>query len=303
MRRTAATALLAIALASSSMQLTFAQRRAPTEAEALSYVHSAFLTQADPGVMASPVIIGPELQRALAMPANAEGGKVYDALVARLGAKAIDVRKATSQELASYGNRRGFKPGPALYTLEAGELRFLIQYDLQRTRIAFVGQLGVPNPDPRPVALDVEAEPTKGGPAGVGLTTVAMRDSRAQPAALHLEWTGLFAPNSSELSAAARAALDAEVLPKLSRAGEIRVVNVSGHADRLGSPEYNQKLSEMRAAAVRDYLVSRGVNESRIEVFSFGKTAPVKACPAAHGAALLECLAPNRRVVLEITAQ
>lgn len=305
MGKTTATALFAIALASSSAQLTFAQRRAATEADGLAYVYSAFLTQADPGVMANPVAIGPELQRALAMPASADGAKVYDSLVARLGTSRIDVRKATSQELTAYGKRRGFnaRQGHALYTLEAAEQRYLVQYDLQHMNIAYVGQLGVPNPDPRPVASDVEAEPTKGGSSSPGLTTVAMRDARAQGAPLGLEWTGLFAPNSAELSAAARAALDAEVLPKLAKAGEMRVVNVSGHADRLGSPEYNQKLSELRAAAVRDYLVGRGVDEARIEVYSFGKTAPVKACPAEQGAALLECLAPNRRVVLEITAQ
>jgi len=303
MGKAMATAFFAVALAGSSAQPAFAQRRATTEADGLAYVYSAFLTQADPGVMANPVVIGPELQRALAMPASADGSKVYAALVARLGTSAIDVRKATAQELSAYGKRRGFNPGPALYTLEAGALRYLIQYDLQRTSIAFVGQLGVPNPDPRPVALDVEAEEMKGGATSAGLTSVAMRDSRSQPAPLRLEWTGLFAPNSAELSAAARAALDAEVLPKLAKAGEIRLMNVSGHADRLGSAEYNRKLSEMRAAAVRDYLVGRGVEEARIEVFGFGKTAPVKACPAEHGAALVECLAPNRRVVLEITAQ
>ncbi len=287
MRKTAATALFAITLASA--QVAIAQRRPPTEAEALTYVYSAFLTQADPGVMANPVLIGPELQRAFAMPPSADGGKVYGALIAQIGTGTMDVRKATPQELAAYGSRRGFNPrsGP-LYALDAGQQHYLIQYDLQRMNIAFVGQLGVPNPDPRRAELDIESEPTKGGFASAGL---------------HLEWTGLFPPNSAELSAAARAALDAEILPKLAKAGEVRVVNVSGHADRLGSPEYNQKLSEIRAAAVRDYLVGRGVDEARIEVFGFGKTTPVKACPAAHGAALLECLAPNRRVVLEITAQ
>ena len=302
MRKTAATALFAITLASA--QVAIAQRRPPTEAEALTYVYSAFLTQADPGVMANPVLIGPELQRAFAMPASAEGGKVYEAIIARIGTGTMDVRKATPQELAAYGSRRGLNPrsGP-LYALDAGQQHYLVQYDLQRMNIAFVGQLGVPNPDPRRAELDTESEPTKGGPASAGLTTVAMRDSRAQSAPLRLEWTGLFALNSAELSAGARVALDAEVVPKLAKAGEIRVVSVSGHADRLGSAEYNQKLSELRAAAVRDYLVSRGVDEARIEVYSFGKTAPVKACPAEHGAALLECLAPNRRVVLEITAQ
>ena len=127
-----------------SAQIAFAQRRPATEAEALSYIHSAFLTQADPGVMGPQVMLGPELQRALALPASAPGAKVYHALISLMAQKHPDVRKATLEEVVDYGARRGFdrNRGP-LYTLEAGELKFLIQYDLHSVSIAFVGQLGV----------------------------------------------------------------------------------------------------------------------------------------------------------------
>ena len=82
-----------------------------------------------------------------------------------------------------------------------------------------------------------------------------------------------------------RAALDNEILPKLAN-GEIRV-HVSGHADRIGNPDYNQKLSERRADALRAYLVEKGVEESKIEIFSYGTTLPAKDCgdekgPRAH---------------------
>ena len=163
MRQTAATAVLAIVLAVWGAQATFAQRRAAPEVEALAYVYSAFVTQADPGVMANPVVLGPELQRELQLPARADGSRVYEALIARAGKNPVDVRMATPQELAAYGVRRGFNPnaGLPLYTIEAGDLRFLVQYDLQRVSISFVGQLGVPDPDPRPVAP--KAEPKKKG--------------------------------------------------------------------------------------------------------------------------------------------
>ena len=98
-----------------------------------------------------------------------------------------------------------------------------------------------------------------------------------------------------------RAALDNEILPKLAN-GEIRV-HVSGHADRIGNPDYNQKLSERRADALRAYLVEKGVEESKIEIFSYGTTLPAKDCGDEKGRALIECLAPNRRVVLEVTAR
>jgi outer membrane protein OmpA-like peptidoglycan-associated protein len=52
---------------------------------------------------------------------------------------------------------------------------------------------------------------------------------------------------------------------------------------------------------VRAYLVSKGADASKIETFGFGKTMPVKSCPDQKDRkALIECLEPNRRVVVEI---
>lgn len=276
--------MAAIALAVCSAPQAFAQRRPATEADALSYIYSAFLTQADPGVMGHQVLLGPELQRALDLPPSTEGPKVYDALIGFAGQKNPEVRKATPQEVAEYGARRGFDrtSGP-LYTVEVGERKFLMLYDLQRLNVSFVGQLGLPDPDPRPVALKLEP--------------VAMKTER--PSAL--QWSAQFEFNSAELSAEMRAALDNEIVPKLAK-GEIRV-HVSGHADRIGNPDYNQKLSERRADALRAYLVEKGVEESKIEISSYGTTLPAKDCGAEKGRALIECLAPNRRVVLEVTAR
>lgn len=285
--------IAAIALAVCSAQSAFAQRRPATEADALSYIYSAFLTQADPGVMGGQVVVGPELQQALALPPSADGPKVYQALLAVAGPKNPEVRRATPQEVAEYGGRRGFERsnGP-LYTLEVGERKFLVQYDLQRLNISFVGELGLPDPDPRPVAVKLDPAPMKAEPS-------AVKAASAAPSGL--QWSAQFQFNSAELSAEMRAALDNEILPKLAN-GEIRV-HVSGHADRIGNPDYNQKLSERRADALRAYLVARGVDESKIEIFSYGTSLPAKDCSAEKGRALIECLAPNRRVVLEVMAR
>src|SRR5207245_10429772 len=51
-------------------------------------------------------------------------------------------------------------------------------------------------------------------------------------------------------------------------------VSVEGHTDNVGSPEYNQGLSERRAYSVRDYLVNQGVAPSRGTAIGFGETAP-----------------------------
>ncbi|MBV9191392.1 MAG: OmpA family protein, partial [Betaproteobacteria bacterium] len=99
----------------------------------------------------------------------------------------------------------------------------------------------------------------------------------------------------------AKQTLDTEVVAKLKDLGQIRYINVGGHADRLGSAQYNQKLSERRADAVRAYLVSKGADASQVETLGFGKTTPVKSCPDQKDRkALIDCLAPNRRVVVEI---
>jgi hypothetical protein len=154
--------LLAIVLVAGALQAALAQRRQSPEVEGLAYVYSAFLTQADPGVMAERVALGPELQRELQLPATAEGRRVYEALIARAGTNPVDVRRSTAQEVAAYGTRRGLDPGAArpLYTLEAGSLRYLLQYDLAQLRIAFVGQLGGPDPDPPP-ARKKATKPTR----------------------------------------------------------------------------------------------------------------------------------------------
>ena len=122
-----------------------------------------------------------------------------------------------------------------------------------------------------------------------------------KPALVNLSSRELFEFNKATLTDEAKKKLDAEVIAKLKDVGDVRYINVNGHADRLGTPQYNQRLSEKRAEAVRAYLVSKGADPAKVEVFGFGKTAPVKSCPdQKQRSALIECLAPNRRVVVEI---
>ena len=67
-------------------------------------------------------------------------------------------------------------------------------------------------------------------------------------------------------------------------------IEVTGHADRSGTPAYNQKLSEKRGAAVKAALVHLGVLESQITVVGKGETSPL--VPTADGVRE----PPNRRV-------
>jgi OOP family OmpA-OmpF porin len=122
----------------------------------------------------------------------------------------------------------------------------------------------------------------------------------AAPKPITLSSDHLFAFGKSTLSPEAKRDIDTEVIAKLRKAGTIHYVNVSGHTDLIGSQTYNQKLSEARAEAVKAYLVSQGIDGSKIETYGFGKTQPIKhGCNQKNRKALIECLAPNRRVVIE----
>jgi OOP family OmpA-OmpF porin len=91
---------------------------------------------------------------------------------------------------------------------------------------------------------------------------------------------------------------------KEREAVQISAVVVTGHTDRIGSLKYNMGLSERRAVVVKDYLVSAGVDQKVIfwEGKAFKQPIPVtKFCDnKMKRKQLIECLAPNRRVTVEI---
>ncbi|HTE15397.1 MAG TPA: OmpA family protein [Burkholderiales bacterium] len=79
---------------------------------------------------------------------------------------------------------------------------------------------------------------------------------------------------------------------------------VTGHTDRFGSIEYNQRLSERRANAVKDYLVSKDISVNRIKTEGRGETQPVTSpgdCKGPQSATVIACLQPDRRVRVEVT--
>ena len=72
-------------------------------------------------------------------------------------------------------------------------------------------------------------------------------------------------------------------------------VQVEGYTDIVGSDDYNQKLSENRAAAVKDFLISQGVSQNSISSQGFGKNNPVADNATASGRA------QNRRVNMVVS--
>jgi OOP family OmpA-OmpF porin len=154
---------------------------------------------------------------------------------------------------------------------------------------------------PAPVAPPAPAPAPAAAPAPAPVAKPEAPKPPPAPKPINLTSTELFEFDKATLTPDARSKLDSEVIAKLKDLRDIKYIIVNGHADRLGSPQYNQALSEKRAEAVRAYLVSRGVDASAIETLGFGKTLPVKSCPDQKDRkSLIECLAPNRRVVVEV---
>jgi OOP family OmpA-OmpF porin len=105
----------------------------------------------------------------------------------------------------------------------------------------------------------------------------------------------------ASLTPAAKARLDRDVIARLATCSRIDAVVIEGHTDRMGSQQYNQKLSERRAESVKAYLVTKGVERDKIETLGMGKTVPAKFCPDIKGRSeLIACLGPNRRAIVSI---
>ena len=103
----------------------------------------------------------------------------------------------------------------------------------------------------------------------------------------------LFASNSDLLNDTIKVVLNefAEYLminPKMK-------LSLQGHTDDIGSPEANMLLSESRAKAVNDYLLSRGIDKERLTYKGFGETRPIASNSTEEGRA------KNRRTVFVVT--
>ena len=143
---------------------------------------------------------------------------------------------------------------------------------------------------PKPVAAPPRAPEPAPAPA------------RVVPQSISFSADALFGFNKAVLSPEGRAALD-DFARQLNGA-QYEAIFVTGHTDRLGTEKYNQKLSERRAYAVRDYLVRKGVPANRINAAGKGETQPVTRpgdCKGPRSAKLIACLQPDRRVQVAVT--
>ena len=107
----------------------------------------------------------------------------------------------------------------------------------------------------------------------------------------------------NQISAQGRAKLD-ELARGLKQWKSIERIDVIGHTDRIGDPEYNDKLSSRRAQNIRAYLIKQGLPAKLIFASGRGGRTPLVTCPDITARkALIDCLRANRRVEISVQGE
>lgn len=159
-----------------------------------------------------------------------------------------------------------------------------VSYSFGKTPTVAVAK-AVPPPEPAPVYVAAVTPPPPPPPPAPKFEKIVLSS------------TELFAFDKSELRMP-QTKLD-EIAQLLNNNTQTNHVVITGYTDRIGSRAYNQKLSERRANAVRDYLVSKGVSADRLFPEGKGEDNPLVTCTEKGRKALIVCLEPNRRVEVE----
>jgi OOP family OmpA-OmpF porin len=145
-------------------------------------------------------------------------------------------------------------------------------------------------PAPRPAAPAAPAAPAR--PAAPAAPAAPARPAPASVRqAVVIQADALFDFDKSVLRPDGKKSID-DALARI-RGVDLEMVIATGHTDSVGTDAYNQKLSERRAAAVKDYLVSKGVPASKITTIGKGESQPVATNKTSEGRQ------KNRRVDIE----
>lgn len=157
---------------------------------------------------------------------------------------------------------------------------------------AWTPELASAECDPQLVSKQAAASPAS-------TSTDYQQETRANaPAAVVVEKTivtadTLFDSDQAVIKPSGKATLD-ELITKLQ--GNNSMIIPIGYASSPGSTDHNQQLSERRAEAVKDYLVSQGIDSNRIYIASRGEQDPIADNATAEGRA------QNQRVEIEVKA-
>jgi OOP family OmpA-OmpF porin len=129
---------------------------------------------------------------------------------------------------------------------------------------------------------------------GVPVAQAAQRPAGATPMANKVVFNAdtFFDFDKATLKPEGRKLLDQ--VAQQAGAIDLETIIAVGHTDSIGTDAYNQKLSERRAASVKSYLVSRGIDSNRVYTEGKGESQPVASNKTREGRA------QNRRVEIEI---
>jgi outer membrane protein OmpA-like peptidoglycan-associated protein len=142
-----------------------------------------------------------------------------------------------------------------------------------------------PPPPPEPVAVVDGDSDGDGVPDSIdrcpGTAPGMAVDADGCPAIL-LTLKGVnFKFDSSAIGTGSEAILD-QAIKSLNESSSVDV-RITGHTDSTGSDAYNQRLSERRAAAVRDYLIAHGIPAARLTIEGRGEGQPAQSNATAEG--------------------
>ena len=146
-----------------------------------------------------------------------------------------------------------------------------------------------------PAAPKPAAPATPGAPAAPSAPAAPAAGAKPAPASVRqavvIQADALFDFDKSVIRPDGKKSID-DALAKLGGV-DLEMVIATGHTDSVGTDAYNQKLSERRAAAVKDYLVSKGIPSAKITTIGKGESQPVATNKTAEGRQ------KNRRVDIE----
>ena len=133
----------------------------------------------------------------------------------------------------------------------------------------------------------------------VNIEVAAVEEVKLGKREVSLSAKTLFEFDKAELSMEGMKTLDTVA----GSAAEVpnQTIRITGHTDRLGPLEHNKDLSVRRAQAVQEYLNAKGLSAGNMDIAGVGPADPVVTCEGERGPALIDCLAPNRRTVVEFS--
>lgn len=132
------------------------------------------------------------------------------------------------------------------------------------------------------------------------LATLLLAGCAHTPKPIILDGDVSFEFGKAQLTTAGRNQIDM-LVPSIVARGETRL-DIIGHTDRIGNSSANMALSKQRADAVRTQLLSSGrLERDQIMTRGVGSRSPIVYCDQKNRNELIACLAPNRRVEINVT--